>query len=451
MDIAQKTKQTRLYDRLLASGMEEEFTGFRFRVLFNMYGYTPHYAEHFSEKGSEKLLMADPHTRRSIIIYNITKDEIEWEYMVKGDKVSGNPHIVRILPQDVPEIGASAGSLMFADRHNEWSFMERSSGKIQSKITLPDAKWAHDILLSKGRDGFIVTDYRAQFVRKIDFKGKTIWQHTDFGPVAKLSVIEGKTPSGVHSNSFGGDYLVVRNAAPYGVFEIKDEDGAIVQSIPQGPGTLNNFWCQAPHSAFRKGLAENKGNLTVVGFEAGGGIVALDQWQRPRWSVMKGFTDVGGAGYIPSKHGLAETTHVFPTVRGGVGAVDWSGAYSSRVIEILGWPRSNLTFLLAWEYDPEKGRYLDPPIDVMEYDEVTITMTNTGNAPVTGNVYETNLPVVFNHDKKGWSPMPTALNAESGQTVRIEFPSRGRSYVRLFLKRTNPQSPTTVNVVVSYR
>jgi len=431
--------------------LEEEYDGFRFRVLFNRYGYTPHYAEHFLERGCEKLLMADPHTRRSVIIYNITKDEIEWEYAVKGDAISANPHVVRILPEDVPEIGASRGSIMFADCHNDWSFVELGSGNIECKVTVPDVKWAHDILLSKNRDGFIITDYSAQFLGKIDFKGRTIWRHNDFGPMAKLSVIEGKTPSGVHSNSFGGDYLAVRNSLPYGVFEIKDEDGSIVQSIPRGQGTLNNFWCFAPHSAFRKGVAEDRGNLTVVGFEAGGGIVALDQWQRPRWGLMKGFTNVGGPSYIPSRYGLVETTHVFPTVGGGVGAVDWSGTYSSRVIEILKWPRANLSFLLAWEYDPGKGDYLDPPIDVMEYNEVTFAVTNTGNSAVTGTLYEAALPIVFSSDGKGWSDASATLDVSPGQTVRHELPTRGRSFVRLFLRRTDPQKPTTVNVIVSYR
>jgi hypothetical protein len=431
--------------------LEEEYDGFRFRLLFNRYGYTPHYAEHFVEKGSEKLLMADPHTRRSVMIYNVTKGEIEWEYAVKGDTISANPHVVRILPEDVPEIGASRGSIMFADRDNEWSFVELNSGNVECKVTVPEAKWAHDILLSKKRDGFIITDYSAQFISKIDFKGKTIWRHGNFGPMAKLSVIEGKTPSGVHSNSLGGDYLAVRNSLPYGVFEIKDEDGSIVHSIPRGRGTLNNFWCYAPHSAFRKGIAEDRGNLTVVGFEAGGGIVGLDQWQRPRWGVMKGFTDVGGPGYISSRYGLTETTHVFPTLAGGVGAIDWSGTYSSRVIEILKWPRSNLSFLLAWGYDPGEGTYLDPPIDIMEYNQVTITLSNTGSGAVTGTLYETALPLIFTSDNKGWSAVPASLDAGPGKTVRLELPTRGRSFLRLFLKRSDLRKPTTVNVVASYQ
>jgi hypothetical protein len=431
--------------------LEEEYNGFRFRVLFNRYGYSPHYAEHFLEKGTEKLLMADPHIRRSIIIYDIGKDEIEWEYEAKGDAISANPHVARILPVDVPEIGASSGCIMFADRNNEWNFVDPGSGKIECKVAVPEVKWAHDILLSKNRDGFIVTDYSAQFMSKIDFKGKMIWRHANFGPMAKLSLIEGKTPSGVHANDLGGDYLAVRNSLPYGVFEVRDEDGSVMQSIPRGRGTLNNFWCYAPHSAFRKGIAEDRGNLTVVGFEAGGGIVALDQWQRPRWGVMKGFTDVGGPGYIPSRYGLTETTHVFPTLSGGVGAIDWSGNYSSRVVEILKWPTSNLSFLLAWEYDPGEGNYLDPPIDVMEYKEITFTLTNTGDAPVTGTLYETALPVIFASDNKGWFSIPVSLDLSPGKTIRVELPTRGRSFLRLFLKRSDPRRPTTVNVVASYQ
>lgn len=145
----------------------EEYDGFRFRVLFNRYGYTPHYAEHFVEK----LLMADPHTRRSVMIYNVAKDEIEWEYAVRGDAISSNAHVARILPEDIPEIGASRGSIMFADRYNQWSFVDLNSGNIECKVTVPEAKWAHDILLSKNRDGFLITDYSAQFISKIDFKG----------------------------------------------------------------------------------------------------------------------------------------------------------------------------------------------------------------------------------------------------------------------------------------
>jgi hypothetical protein len=168
---------------------------------------------------------------------------------------------------------------------------------------------------------------------------------------------------------------------------------------------------------------------------------------------MKGFTDVGGPRYIPSRYGLAETTHVFPTLAGGVGAIDWSGNYSSRVVEIVKWPRSNLSFLLAWEYDPGEGSFLDPPIDVMEFNEIAISVTNTGEAAVTGTLYETALPMIFTSDVRGsgWSPILAALDVGAGGTRRIEMPTRGRSFLRLFLKRSDLQKPTSVNVVVSYQ
>jgi hypothetical protein len=433
--------------------LEEEFDGFRFRVLFNKHGYTPHHAEHFVENGCEKLLMADPHSRRAVIVYNLDEKRIEWEWAVKGDKISANPHIVRVLSDDLPELGASRGNLMLADRNNEWVFVEAGTGEVQSKLTLPDVKWAHDILLSKNKDGFIVTDYFAEFIRKIDFKGKVLWRHDDFGPMAKVSVIEGATASAGHSNSLGGDYLAVRNSAPYGVFEIKDEDGKIVESIPRGPGTLNNFWCYAPHSAFRKAIAEQFGNLTVIGFEAGGGIVALDQWQRPRWGVMKGLTDLGRPQYIPSRYGLAETTHVFPTLDGGVGAIDWSGTYSSRVIEILKWPKSTLTFLLAWDYDPGDGAFLDPPLDVMEYNEIVIGIKNEGDGTVTGKLYDTMFPIVMTTGVggSGWNPVTDQLSVHAKETRRLELNTKGRSFIRLFLQRADREKATKVNVVVSYQ
>jgi hypothetical protein len=387
-----------------------------------------------------------------VFIYDLEKHEVEWEYFVQGHATNANPHIARILPVDIPEIGASRGSVMMADRDNTWIFVERESKNVQCKLTLPDCKWAHDILLSKNRDGFIVTDYLTGFLRKIDFKGDIVWRHDNFGPMAKLSVVEGSTPSGVHSNSLGGDYLAARNSIPYGVFEIRDEDGLVVESIPRGEGTLNNFWCNVPHSAFRKGIAEHRGNLTIIGFEGGGGIVALDQWQRPRWGIMKGFTNIGRTQYIPSRYGLIETTHVFPTLTGGVGAVDWSGAYSSRVIEVLKWPRSTLSFLLAWGYDPKEGAFLDPPLDVIGYNDILISIHNRGEGAVTGKLLETNAPIALDNAGDGlWATSPQRLDVPARETRMFEFGAKNRTWLRLHLQRANREKPTEVNVTVSYQ
>jgi len=112
-----------------------------------------------------------------------------------------------------------------------------------------------------------------------------------------------------------------------------------------------------------------------------------------------------------------------------------------------------LSFLLAWEYDPGEGSFLDPPIDVMEFNEIAISVTNTGEAAVTGTLYETALPMIFTSDVRGsgWSPILAALDVGAGGTRRVELPTRGRSFLRLFLKRSDLQKPTSVNVVVSYQ
>jgi hypothetical protein len=122
-------------------------------------------------------------------------------------------------------------------------------------------------------------------------------------------------------------------------------------------------------------------------------------------------------------------------------------------MEIVKWPRSNLSFLLAWEYDPGEGSFLDPPIDVMEYNEIAISVTNTGEAPITGTVYETALPIIFASDVRGsgWSPMLPSLDIGARETRRLELFTRGRSFLRIFLKRSDLQKPTSVNVVVSYQ
>lgn len=130
-----------------------------------------------------------------LFIYNVDLGEIEWEYVVEGDKINANPHIVRFLPEDIPEIGASRGSIMLADRNNRWSFVDRLTGRVQCKLALQDCKWAHDILLSKNRDGFIVTDYLAQFVGKIDFKGNDVWRHKDFGPMRSCQLSKVPQPA----------------------------------------------------------------------------------------------------------------------------------------------------------------------------------------------------------------------------------------------------------------
>jgi len=90
-----------------------------------------------------------------------------------------------------------------------------------------------------------------------------------------------------------------------------------------------------------------------MGFEVGGGIVAVDRDCRPRWGIMKPFssrpTDKDYEDmFRPTSYGLVETTHVFPTLRGTIGFVDWGGKYGSIVGEMVRIPyHQTLVWFLA--------------------------------------------------------------------------------------------------------
>ncbi|HDI01282.1 MAG TPA: hypothetical protein ENF78_02515, partial [Candidatus Bathyarchaeota archaeon] len=92
--------------------------GLSYEVLFCQRGFTPHYAEHVVDPMDEcpKLVMADPHTRRSAIIYNLSTGRVEWEAKVPGSSVP-NPHTARMLLEDVERFG-SAGDIYCCDRDN---------------------------------------------------------------------------------------------------------------------------------------------------------------------------------------------------------------------------------------------------------------------------------------------------------------------------------------------
>ena len=76
----------------------------KLRVLFNKYGYAPHYAEHVIDPldGKPKLVMADPHIRHSVYIYNLVDKKIEWEFRVPGSRVP-NPHVAHIITDEKHE------------------------------------------------------------------------------------------------------------------------------------------------------------------------------------------------------------------------------------------------------------------------------------------------------------------------------------------------------------
>jgi len=410
--------------------------GARCRVLFSLQGYAPHYAEHIHDptSGRDVLVMADPHIRRSAYIYDTSAREVIWECPVPGNSVSANPHIARLITEEVPSISAEPGDILCADRENRYVVIGRGSREVKWSWRPEDAGWSHDAMVTKSLDGLIITDYSSGFVRRVNLRGETVWNRNLGRGVAKLSRIEGGTPSGMHSNSFGGDLLVAVNQSLRGVYELREEDGHVAWACAPSKGDKNVFLTLRPHAALRLGLAEFGGNLTVFNHEAGGGIVAVDRECRPRFGVMKPLTKTdAGEIYRPSSTGLMETTHVFTTLDGRLGAIDWNGRFRSTVYEFEEIPRSTrLYWLLAWErVASPTPEFLDPPIETSEWSETDLEIINHGDRPVTWTVESTNMPYV-DWSTRYWrrleastiqSGMYADLHIEKSAAVRVSVKS----------------------------
>jgi hypothetical protein len=303
-----------------------------------------------------------------------------------------------------------------------------------------------------GGDGLVVSDYN-RGVFKIGFDGSVRWGPAIEASAAKISRIL-HSSNHYHEPGYGGDYIAVINTIGRGVFEVRD-DGGVVWSCGAKPWDVqitNVFWPLAAHSAFRMGFAELGGQLTVMGFEAGGGIVAVDKECRPRWGVMKPFTNPGGAWiYRPTSYGLMETTHVFPTLRGTIGFIDWSGRYGSVVGEVIELPyHQTLWFLLAQDHDPgDGGTYYDPPLEAGEWREVKLFFINLGVNSLDYTVYVTNYFILGDpHFPSHWK-MLTSGSVPGGSTAEID--ASGYLGVRVFGKRTTAGASSRWKIVVILR
>ncbi|MEN3048162.1 MAG: hypothetical protein ABDH63_05220 [Candidatus Caldarchaeales archaeon] len=432
--------------------------GLKARVLFSKHGYAPHFAENLIDPvtGEEVLVMADPHIRRSVEIYSLESGEVVWEHRVEGGARTArtaNPHIVRMVTEEIPGIGAQPGDVLCADLDNNYVLVSRRGRNVKKVARPDDAKWSHDCLPTSDLKGLIITDYSAGFVRRIDFDGKTVW-NLDLGPgVAKLSRVEGRTPSEIHRNDFGGDLLVAVNRSTEGVYEVREDNGFVKWSCPP-VSKRNVFWPMKPHSALRLGLAELGGNVTVIGMEAGGGVVAVDEDCRPVWGWMRPFIALEDPHrrwesreiYRPTSIGLHETTHVFWTLRGRLGLVDWNGRYSSTVLELEELPRSSLYWALAFrDYARPEGEFLDPPLNVMEWDEVALNLlVHKGEVELT--VYGTFSPYVDVGFKDVWF-RAESVAAKEGESQVLRF--SGLSAIRVRVKSVTPES--TYSVFVAQR
>lgn len=366
-----------------------------------------------------------------------------------------NPHTVDIFTEDMPSLGARAGDILTIDRDQRVIIIDRTANRVKKAIAVDGSSWLHTAALGKHGDGVIVADYSAHFVKKLGFDGSVKWT-ASLRNASKISVIEGALASGMVTNSFGGDYLVAANGDRAGVYELRDSDGSVAWSVEwRHNGGLNVFALFKPHSAFRMGAPELNGALTIIGFEAGGGIVAVDYEGRPRFGLMKTYTLYSSSGkryYRPTRYGLMETTHVFPTLRGTIGAIDWSGRFGSRVIEVLEMPKAPLWFLAAQDWDPgDNISFIDPPLETFEYDEVKLSLINSGPNPVTWYVYATDM--AYNDPSQDF---PTkwkliySTNVLPGFYDEFEAPRRYAA-LRIGARRTYTGMPARCYIIAIYK
>jgi len=453
--------------------VRQAFGEFEFRILFYRYGYSPHYAEHVVDPrdGREKLVLAIPHTTpkaSTIVIYDLRRDVIEWEFTLPGGEASTNPHVAHMVADVNPVTGswidvagiinAEPGDIVAPARDNTWVVIDRDRKAVKYKLKpLFKAHSVHDIVPSRDGKSLIVSDWGSNLVAKIDPRGPIEWSREIFN-ASKISVVEAVKGS-PHNPSFGGDYVVASNRAAQGVHEVRDSDGVevwVCGSYTDKPGfRVNTLWPGKPHSAFRTGLAENEGNLTIIGFEAGGGIVAVDSDCRPRWGIAKPFTftfsEPHREVFRPTSYGLAETTHVFPTLRGTIGFVDWGGKFGSIVGEIVRIPyHQTLVWFLAQDHDPGDGGYFyDPPIEVAEWETVKLFFINLGDNPLQYTVYATYMPGLFPWDfPSHWRIVAKgAVDPHSNTEVDVS----GYTAIRVFGARARTGSASKWKIVVVQR
>jgi len=362
--------------------------GFDNELWFSKDGYTPHYAEHIIDPidGKEKLIMADPHTYQGVVLYNLADKRIEWEVKVPGSTIN-NPHTARVLMEDVDGFG-DAGDIYCCDMDQRIIVFDRATQEIKKAITISavggqwDPNWLHEACLSvdpvphliltdyNGPDGYRYAKYRIS-------DGVLAWHKGDFGHPAKVCPIVGAHAS-LHTPDYGGDYLICSNEFHGSVWEIKDSDGTWTWARPrdrQGPSLVS------PHAAIRMGRVENVGWYTVVATESGGGLMAIHFMGAPIWGIgNRAGKSVGGDSvYTASVHGLSEITHVFPTLDGRIGIVDWGGLNRANVVIINEIPQKQH---VSWQLEHEIATTNDysflEHVPVADWDETHIVIKNVG-------------------------------------------------------------------------
>lgn len=367
--------------------------GFDSEVWFSKSGWTPHYAEHVIDPadGLEKLVMADPHTQHKAFIWNIAEQRIEWEYDFGG---VNNPHTARMLMEDIPCFGEK-GDIYCVSPQEHVIVIDRRSREIKTTKQVPwTPNGLYDVIVGKNPGTVILSEYlggptSSGRVAKCSFDcGDMMTLDWAIDQVinqpGKLSQIE--YTGTAHNPDFGGDYLVVDNTFEGQVYEISDSDGAIVwRSMFNYEGAA----LTKPHSAYRSGRVEAAGNVTIAAMESGGGIMAIASTGQPVWAIgAGGWHREPDLFYQMSRHGLTEVTHVFPTLDGRIGFVDWSGVDRSSVCIMNGLPqKQNANWQVYHERQVPAAYSSEAQVPIKaDWDEIWITIKNTGEQPLTWRI-----------------------------------------------------------------
>ncbi|MDY6834157.1 MAG: hypothetical protein SVY53_05080 [Chloroflexota bacterium] len=365
-------------------------------LWFAQEGYSPHYAEHIVDPvdGKEKLIMADPHTRHAAILYNLQDQRIEWEAQVPGwDETEGvinNPHTARVIMEDVPNFG-DVGDIYCCDRYQRIIVFDRATKAVKKTITVSaangqwDPQWLHEACLSVDPDypSLIITDYNGpsgyHYVKLRIADESVTWNKDDFGHASKVCPIKGAHAS-LHTPDYGGDYLICQNEFWGAVWEIRDSDGEWTWARPRdrrGPPLVS------PHGAFRMGRTENIGWVTVVGTESGGGIMAIHMIGAPIWSIgdrAAKTQDHSASVYTANVTGLGEVTHVFATLDGRIGFVDWNGVNRSNVGILKRIPqKQHVAWQLGWVHPTTNDWDFIEYVPVADWDETWLMVRNRGS------------------------------------------------------------------------
>jgi len=116
-------------------------------------------------------------------------------------------------------------------------------------------------------------------------------------------------------------------------------------------------------------------------------------------------------------------------------------------------PKTSLSWILAWDLDPgSRGIWLDPPLEILDYDFITITLINIGEGSIKWSLYATTQPLLIEDSFDViWNNISTGL-LDSDRMITIEIDNQRRHYafLRLNVTRGVESIPTKTRIIVTW-